>query len=463
VERLRRLEAVVQTLGAQVSTEEEESPKDGEMQETPPVEEQSTDERLKMLKKEFKELVGAKREKNRQELDGVQDLTERFGTLLVKQGRSRYINPGFWSMFNAEVEDLKGQVLELSDPEEEEYSTPASHTTSSTQGFIFGLSSTNVQMSLLRPAPEHIAIYWETYCENVEPLVKMLHRPTREPHVMSWVKDLDNISKDAECLLFAICYAAVTSTWPEECWQKFGESKTDLLARYRFGMEQALARADFLQTDSIFVLQSFIIFLTCLRRSSDTRLVWSLSAIAVRISQGLGLHRDGSHYPKLQIYKQEMRRMIWWHTIVLDSRVCEDLGSDAAINGRMWDTKLPRNLNESDITFDMTVLPESRQGCTDTTFNLIRFEIGAGFGKILKGQYKHMMCPKKSPYSEEGLEKRRKILLELRNSIEEKYLKDADLSIPINWISATVSRMMLSKMWLVCIFLLSHEYNQQGF
>jgi hypothetical protein len=450
------LEAVVQTLGAQVTEEGDSSvsPKEGDMQDTP-VEEsvESPEEKMEKMRKwrkEFKELHWAKVKEAQEGESNVDDLTERFGTLLVKQGRSRYINPGFWSMFNAEVEDLKGHVLELSDEEEEEYSTPASQATSSTQGFIFGLSSTNVQMTLLHPPAAHISVYWETYCENVDPLIKMIHRPTREPHVLGYAKQLDNLPKDSECLLFAICYAAVTSTLPEECWQKFGESKTDLLARYRFGIEQALARADFLQTDSIFVLQAFLIFLTCLRRSSDTRLIWSLSALAVRISQGLGLHRDGSHYPKLQIYKQEMRRVIWWHTIVLDSRVCEDLGSDAAINGRMWDTRLPRNLNDSDMNFEMTTLPDSRQGCTDMTFNLIRFEIGAGFGKILKGQHKRMMhCMKGGPVSDEDLEKKRKVLVDLKNSIEEKYLKDADLEVPINWISATVSRMILSKMWLV--------------
>lgn len=440
----------METLGAQASTENETSasPEDGQSREA----EISTGERLCQLKREFKELVEAKREQYK--LDGgdqVEHLTQQFGTLLINQGRSRYINPGFWSMFNAAVQDLKGQVLELSDEEEEDYSSPASHSTSLTQGFIFGLSSANVQMSILRPQASQIMMYWETYCDNVEPLLRMLHRPTWERHVLGWIENLDGITKPFECLLFAICHAAVTSTWPDECWKRFGESKSDLLARYQFGMEQALARADFLQTDSIFVLQAFVIFLTCLRRTSDTRLVWSLSALAVRISQGLGLHRDASHYPNISVYKQEFRRLVWWNCIVLDSRTCEDLGSDAAINGKMWDTKLPRNLNESDMDFHMTELPESRLGCTDMTFNLVKFEIGAGFAKILRGQHKHMALGVKGMEAiiQEGLEKRKKILVDLQNHIETNYLKDADMTIPINRITATVSRMLLSKMWLV--------------
>ena len=55
--------------------------------------------------------------------------------------------------------------------------------------------------------------------------------------------------------------------WNDECQRDFDEEKPVLLARYRFGVEQALARADFLQTDEVVVLQAFVIFLICLRRT----------------------------------------------------------------------------------------------------------------------------------------------------------------------------------------------------
>ncbi len=167
--------------------------------------------------------------------------------------------------------------------------------------------------------------------------------------------------------MFSIYYAAITSTSPDECKYRFGEAKADLLARFRFGMEQALARADFLRTDSIFVLQSFIIYLVCLRRHEDARTIWSLSSLALRMAQGLGLHRDGSNYPNVTPFKQEMRRRLWWQTVILDSSASEEIGCDSTIHEMIADTGLPRNLNDSDISFDMKELPESKVGFTDMT------------------------------------------------------------------------------------------------
>jgi len=130
----------------------------------------------------------------------------------------------------------------------------------------------------------------------VDPLVKVIHAPSMEPTILEANGCLDKIHRGLEALLFAVYYGAVTSMWPEECRAQFGEEKSDLLIRYRFGVEQALARADFLQTDEIIVVQAFVIFLICLRRNGDARIIWTLTGLIVRMAQTLGLHRDGSHF-----------------------------------------------------------------------------------------------------------------------------------------------------------------------
>jgi hypothetical protein len=238
---------------------------------------------------------------------------------------------------------------------------------SSDQGYIFGLSSSNVKMSALHPPAEQVRAYWEVFKENVDPVVKVLHVPTQEPQILDNAAHLNDLSRPAECVMFAIYYAAVSSLFPDECKHQFG-SKADLLARYRFGIQQALARAEFLRTSSVCVLQAFIIFLMILRSNEeDTGVLGVLGSVAIRIAQRLGLHRDGSHYPNLTPFQQEIRRRLWWHTVMLDSRVREDLSFDPRIYDIIADTKLPRNVNDSDLTFDMKQLPESKVGCTDMT------------------------------------------------------------------------------------------------
>ena len=76
----------------------------------------------------------------------------------------------------------------------------------------------------------------------------------------------------------------------------FGVEKETLLKQYRFGVEQALARASFLNSDEIVTVQAFVLFLVCVRRHDDTRFVWSLTGLAIRIAQSLGLHRDGAKF-----------------------------------------------------------------------------------------------------------------------------------------------------------------------
>jgi Fungal specific transcription factor domain len=229
------------------------------------------------------------------------------------------------------------------------------------------MSSSNVDLSSLHPPAEVARAFWEIFKENVDPITKVFHVPTQEPQILENMTDLHDLSRPAECVMFVIYFCAIISLSPEQCRLQYG-LKDNLIARYRFGVQQALARAKFLQTSSVCVLQTLIIFLITLRANQvDIGLLGVLGSVALRIAQRLGLHRDGSHYTNLSPFKQEIRRRLWWHTIMLDSRMGEDLSFDPRIYDMMADTKLPRNLNDSDLTLDMTELPESRVGCTDMT------------------------------------------------------------------------------------------------
>lgn len=469
-DRLRRLESLVQGLGSQVREEESTPPSEGGEKDkdgTPEGKEETHDEKIQRAKRELKSLVREKFEK--QEKENPPDtaaLTSSFGKLIVHESRSRYISPGMWAGLKTELDDLKSdRDLLDSGSEEEEDDLLSPQFTAQSQNlasFIFSNSSSSVDMTLLHPQqPEHVAIYWKVCKENVEPLIKMFHIPTREPMILDNATHLHSLSRPEECIMFAIYFAAVTSLRNEECQDLFGEARSDLLARYRFGMEQSLARAEFLKTDSVFVVQAFILYLVCLRPNEDPRIIWSLTSLAVRICQGLGLHRDGSHFPNLTPFKQEMRRRLWYHATVLDLRASEDLGSDPSLYDLMSDVAMPRNLNDSDISHDMKELPESRIGCTDMTFSLIRFEINRlhrflafvppGVCPKMRhhGRY-GMMANGRGPGHRFGFEDKKAKLEELTKRIEETYLKDIDNLDSLQWLTATTARLILSKMKLVC-------------
>jgi hypothetical protein len=226
-----------------------------------------------------------------------------------------------------------------SDNEDEDHPSPDSTFGSPHHGFVFGYSSSTVDMLSLHPTPDRARQYWETYKENVDPLVKVLHVPSFEPTLLDASTHPECIPKGLECLLFAIYYAAVTSIMPDNCQERWGESRSVLLQKYRFATEQALARANFLHCDEMVIVQAFVIFLVLLRRNEDPRKMWTLTGLVVRIAQTVGIHRDGTHFG-LPPFEIEMRRRLWWQVLILDARASEDHGCDPSIVEAQFDTKM---------------------------------------------------------------------------------------------------------------------------
>lgn len=379
----------------------------------------------------------------------------RFGRLVVNEGKSRYINSSFWANLSNEVEDLKGILNEASDDDDDVSPTANSFQTGQRQGWVFSFSSQNVDLLSLHPIPMQLETYWDIYKENIDPLVKVLHIPTLEPTVLAAASHLANLSKSFEALLFAIYYAVATSLSAEDCLTRLGEERSVLLARYKFAVEQALARANFLTTEELVVLQAFVIFLICLRRNNDARVIWTLTGLVVRIAQTIGIHRDGSHFG-LAPFEIEMRRRLWWQVCILDVRASEDHGCDPTITEQMFDTKMPLNVDDVDLEPQMKTLPPEREGCTDMTFSMVRFEVANTFRRL---NYVPPGKPRACGdfFASVSLEDKERWITECHQRLEEKYLKHCDMTVPIYWVTATVARLMMSKMWLMVY----HPFQRQ--
>lgn len=97
----------------------------------------------------------------------------------------------------------------------------------------------------------------------------------------------------------------------------------NLIKQYQFGTEQALAKANFLNTSELLVVQAFTLFIILVRRYDDTRFSWTLTGLLIRICQSIGIHREGTNFSNLSPFDVEMRRRLWWAIIVLDLRSAE--------------------------------------------------------------------------------------------------------------------------------------------
>ena len=106
---------------------------------------------------------------------------------------------------------------------------------------------------------------------------------------------------------------------------------------------------------------------------------------------------------------------------------------------RFFDTKLPLNVNDGDIWPGMREPPKEHEGCTEMTFDLVRYEIG-GTIRLLSAMSK---CPRESTASEhDNLEAKEAALERLRLRLEDKYLRHCDMSEPLQWTAANVSRLV---------------------
>lgn len=232
-----------------------------------------------------------------------------------------------------------------------------------------------------------------------------------------------------------------TNPFPAQIMTNFGSSKTGLSLKYRLGLEHALAKADFLNVPDIVPVQAFAIFLCLVRRHDSPRFVWMMTGLVIRMAQYLGLQRDGAHFEHLTPFEIEMRRKVWWAVCMLDVRASEDQGTDLTITSGSFDTKIPLNINDADISPETKEMPTERDGVTDMSF--ARMSVG------LCDITRRMMAPGVRDGAA-GLEDQSRLLNEIYQKYEHGYFQHTTESGNIAyWVGVTIARLLMAKMTLV--------------
>ena len=116
-------------------------------------------------------------------------------------------------------------------------------------------------LSALHPSPLHIFKLWQTFLENINPLIKILHGPTVQQQLLEASGSLNTVSKELEALMFSIYCIALVSLKADDVQKTYGESKALLLSRFRRGARLAFTKAGILRTSKTVVLQAFVLYL----------------------------------------------------------------------------------------------------------------------------------------------------------------------------------------------------------
>ncbi len=140
------------------------------------------------------------------------------GRLVLDEGKSRYVASPFWATIHDEVEEIREMLDDQEFDSDSDAPVPPSDvlTEPNHQSFIMGYSSSDVDLKPLHPLPSQIPFYWQTFLENVQPLVKILHTPTMNKVIKEVQNNLDSLSKSTEALMFAIYFATITSMNADE-------------------------------------------------------------------------------------------------------------------------------------------------------------------------------------------------------------------------------------------------------
>ncbi|KAM0268569.1 hypothetical protein ACHAPA_004810 [Fusarium lateritium] len=306
---------------------------------------------------------------------------EDFGRLVVDKDGGLHVGNRFWSVFCGEVDNILQAVHDVADYSEAssisamtEPTVDGSPSPFSHLGFVFGSAEFAKALDGLNPMPSQMLFIWQAYVENVDPFIKVLHIPTVEKIVRELKGNFSSCGDNLEALLFAVSLAAITSMDEETVSFNFNTSKAQLLQRYQFGTEQALARANFLSTKDITVLQAVVIYLSLLPNIGAQDKVWSLTGLVLRLAKSAGLHLedDSSQYSQLE---RETRRRLWWHICFIDSGSRRADAQDLSITPAGFGTGLPTNINDVDLESSTTDVPTPNQGSTGVTLCLIRCEL----------------------------------------------------------------------------------------
>ncbi|KAE8140518.1 hypothetical protein BDV38DRAFT_290236 [Aspergillus pseudotamarii] len=245
-----------------------------------------------------------------------------------------------------------------------------------------------------------------------------------------------DVPADLSALLFAIYFAAATSLLFINEGDFLGGQKHETLQKYQRGLEVSLYNSSFLDSPTMTSLQAMAIYVRCRRFHSSGRSNWVLNGMTIYAAQSIGLHRDGSNF-NLPILECELRRRLWWYITTAEKRVAEDHGLVGGFE-TISNTKLPLNLDDSDLSPQLETPPVPKESWTEMTMFLITAEASKIFARIHRVSLQ-------SQHGRDVHDESRKLVADLDARLSKTYLRYCDQNVPIQKATFLLGRILLCK------------------
>lgn len=176
----------------------------------------------------------------------------------------------------------------------------------------------------------------------------------------------------------------------------------------------------------------------------DHRSLWMYTGVALRMATCLGLHCGTTTEWKIKPFQADMRARLWWQICLIDVRVSEDYSAESSALRIRSDCPLPLNLNDDDWDTSADAPPLEREGFTEMTYSLLRFDackIDFQLQSFLSG----------NEVSNEQLDEKARVFA---NVIQSKYLRfvEADSSSPMKRVTYRSGSVYIVKLRLKMYF-----------
>ncbi|KAL2018709.1 hypothetical protein VTK56DRAFT_483 [Thermocarpiscus australiensis] len=317
-------------------------------------------------------------------------------------------------------------------------------------GFLFSQAIESPSFIDLLPSPALCHSLIQRYREAVHPIARCVHWPSFEGLYQSFWDDVRrNMEPRAsvQAVVFAAWFSAAVSLDESRLQREHGCAKSQVVWLMKVATETALSKAGFLRTTRVDTLQAFVMYLLPICRDEVSRSHSVLVGAAVRMAQCMGLHRDPSAYG-LSPLETHVRRLIWHQLCFLDIRTCEAQGPGPTIRRDDYDTKLPVNCEEAELTAHTAVMPAPAEKWTSTLFSVMRFEV-YGMMRTIWADRRRLEAKKMTLAA---------VLAKIesfRKRIAEKYIRLLDDNVPIQRYSKLVVQLLVYRLHAMVL----HPYH----
>ena len=384
----------------------------------------------------------------KQENGNIHRSIKSSGRFIIDVGKQSFVKSPFWNSLSEELQGPVDMTRLCQTSGRDSHLLPIgapSEAFLNAGDLVLNSAATHSAVDLMALHPDSLIIFrlWQIFLDNVNPLIKLIHAPTTQRRLLDAISHLGNISKEWEALMFAIYLSAIQSISTDECQTMMGESKSTILRRYHSAVRSALLRANFTSSMNILLVQAFSLYLLAIRQYHEPNAFWILTGTAVRLGQRMGLHRDGTSIG-LSLFETELRRRVWWRLMALDGQSAELCGAGLSVGSSHYDSKWPLNVNDSDLSSNMSALPPEHEGPTEMIFCGSRNGIGL-FLKNAKanGKWTEIAIDKSSVGENDNH------LDELETLIKHKYLQFCDPSVPLHLFTRITGEATITALSLV--------------